>query len=283
MISTSSSTRYPWRRANRTRSRALATTAPSSGAPVTVDAAPAPELEEALVAELAEGAQNGVRVHAEHGGQVAGGREPFAGQGFALRDGPPELRGHLLVQGRGVGAVDVNSRMVLVSIAPLSRCRLQRPHLRVVPPVTQDPDALIEEARRHARRRRRRNGAAAIALGAGALAALGVWGGGRITADRVAANGPSVAAAGKIAVRRSLGATVAFTAWSKRTGAQQVFVIRPDGSVTQVTRGRLNTGLEAWSPDGRQLAVDRDTPSGRATCARPSTSSPPTAHRRPCG
>lgn len=79
----------------------------------------------------------------------------------------------------------------------------------------------------------------------------------------MAANGPSVAAAGKIAVRRSLGATVAFTAWSKRTGAQQVFVIRPDGSVTQVTRGRLNTGLEAWSPDGRQLAVDRDTPSGQ--------------------
>jgi Tol biopolymer transport system component len=137
------------------------------------------------------------------------------------------------------------------------------PPLPVAPPVPEDPDALIEEARRHARRRRRRNGAAAVALGAGALAALGLWGGGRIAAGRDAGGGPSAAAAAKVAVRRSLGATVAFTAWSKRTGAQQVFVIRPDGSVTQVTRGRFDTGLEAWSPDGRRLAVDRDTPSGQ--------------------
>lgn len=132
----------------------------------------------------------------------------------------------------------------------------------VAPPVPEDPDALIEEARRHARRRRRRNGAAAIALAAGALAALGVWGGGRITAGRGAADEPSAGAVGKVVVRRSLGATVAFTAWSKRTGAQQVFVIHPDGSVTQVTRGRFGATLEAWSPDGRQLAVDRDTPFG---------------------
>ena len=39
-----------------------------------VDPAPAPELEQPLLAEKPERPENGVRVHAEHGREVAGGR-----------------------------------------------------------------------------------------------------------------------------------------------------------------------------------------------------------------
>ena len=51
------------------------------------DAVAASEFEEAFVAELAEGAEDGVGVDVEDGGEVFGGWESFAGFGFAVGDG----------------------------------------------------------------------------------------------------------------------------------------------------------------------------------------------------
>ena len=62
------------------------------------DAAAAAELEQAFVAELAEGAQDGVGVDAEDGGEVFGGWESFAGFGFAVGDGAADLAGDLFVK-----------------------------------------------------------------------------------------------------------------------------------------------------------------------------------------
>ena len=62
------------------------------------DAAAAAEFEQAFVAELAEGAEDGVGVDAENVGEVFGGRESFAALGFAVGDGAADLAGDLFVQ-----------------------------------------------------------------------------------------------------------------------------------------------------------------------------------------
>ena len=91
------------------------------------DAAAAAELEQAFVAELAEGAEDGVGVDAEDGGEVFGGWESLAGFGFAVGDGAAELAGDLFMQVEGVVAVDLDIQhcdsqdspiLVLVNIAP---------------------------------------------------------------------------------------------------------------------------------------------------------------------
>ena len=72
------------------------------------DAAAAAEVEEAFVAELAEGAEDGVGVDAEDRGEVFGGRESFAGFGFAVCDGAADLAGDLVVEVEGVLAVELD-------------------------------------------------------------------------------------------------------------------------------------------------------------------------------
>ena len=72
------------------------------------DAAAAAEFEEAFVAELAKGAEDGVGVDAEHGGEVFGRWESFAGFGFAVGDGAADLGGDLFVQVEGVIAVELD-------------------------------------------------------------------------------------------------------------------------------------------------------------------------------
>ena len=62
------------------------------------DAAAAAEFEQAFVAELAEGAEDGVGVDVEDGGEVFGGWESFAGFGFAVGDRAADLAGDLLVE-----------------------------------------------------------------------------------------------------------------------------------------------------------------------------------------
>jgi Mg-chelatase subunit ChlD len=137
------------------------------------------ELEESFVAELAEGAQDRVRVDTEHRSEVARGRETLAGLGLAVGDRSPDLGGHLLVQLRRFGSVDLdfehgaihNSSIVITelelsTVAPASPQR---------PPRTDDPEALFEEARRHRRRRWLRLAAVAgvlVAAGAGAYSAF---------------------------------------------------------------------------------------------------------------
>ncbi len=73
------------------------------------DAAAAAELEQALVAELAEGAEDGVGVDAEDGGEVFGGWESFAGFCFAVGDGAADLAGDLMVELSRVLAVDLDT------------------------------------------------------------------------------------------------------------------------------------------------------------------------------
>ena len=72
------------------------------------DAAAAAEFEQAFVAQLAEGAQDGVGVDAEDGGEVFGGWESFAGFGFAVGDGAADLGGDLFVQVERVIAVELD-------------------------------------------------------------------------------------------------------------------------------------------------------------------------------
>jgi hypothetical protein len=78
------------------------------------DAAAAPELEQSLVAKKAEGAQHGVRVHAEDGRKVARRRKPFARLCLAVRDGAPDLSRYLFEElGRFLSVdLDVEHRAV---------------------------------------------------------------------------------------------------------------------------------------------------------------------------
>ena len=72
------------------------------------DAAAAAELEQAFLAELSEGAEDGVAVDAEDGGEVFGGWESFAGFGFAVGDGAADLACDLFVQVEGVVVVELD-------------------------------------------------------------------------------------------------------------------------------------------------------------------------------
>ena len=73
------------------------------------DAAAAAEFEQAFVAELAEGAQDGVGVDAEDGGEVFGGWESFSGFCLTLGDGTADLGGRLLVEVEGIVAVELDT------------------------------------------------------------------------------------------------------------------------------------------------------------------------------
>lgn len=72
------------------------------------NAAPAAELEQAFVAELSEGTEDGVGVDAEDGGEVFGGWESFTGFGFAVGDGAADLGCDLFVQVEGVVVVELD-------------------------------------------------------------------------------------------------------------------------------------------------------------------------------
>src|SRR4029077_2340502 len=72
------------------------------------DAPSAPELEQALLPEQVKRAQDGVLVHPEHRREVLGQRKALAGPGLAVRDGPPDLRRNLVMEGEGIGAIDVD-------------------------------------------------------------------------------------------------------------------------------------------------------------------------------
>ena len=81
------------------------------------DAATAPELEQALVAQQPERPQDGVGVDVEDGGEVFCRWEPFAWFGLAVGDRAADLGGDLLVEVGGVRFVDLDIQMVLFTIA----------------------------------------------------------------------------------------------------------------------------------------------------------------------
>jgi hypothetical protein len=80
------------------------------GRPGDRDPAPAPELEETLIAEQPERAQDGVRVHAEDGGEVLRRWESLAGLRLPFGDRATDLGGNLLVEIRGVGSVHLDTK-----------------------------------------------------------------------------------------------------------------------------------------------------------------------------
>jgi hypothetical protein len=70
-----------------------------------------PELEQTLIPEQAQGAQHGIRVHPQHGGEILGRRKPFPRLRFAFGDRPSDLAGDLLVQVGRVGLVVADGRL----------------------------------------------------------------------------------------------------------------------------------------------------------------------------
>jgi hypothetical protein len=72
------------------------------------DAAAAAEFEESFVAEQPEGAQHGVGVDVEDGGEVFGGWQAFTGFGFTVGDGAADFGGDLFVEVGGVVFVDLD-------------------------------------------------------------------------------------------------------------------------------------------------------------------------------
>ena len=72
------------------------------------DPAPPPELEQTLVAQDAQRAKNGVRVHLQHGRQVARRGKPLAGADLAVGDRATQCRRDLLVQVRRVVGVQLD-------------------------------------------------------------------------------------------------------------------------------------------------------------------------------
>jgi hypothetical protein len=155
------------------------------------DAAPAAELEQFLVAQQPQRAQDGVGVDLEHGGEVARGRQPFAWLRFAVGDRAADLGGDLLVQFGRLVAVDLdtdhgasNSSAIMGSVlVPPSVTEIER---EIEPAV--DPEALIEEARQRQRSRRRRAAAIVLVVVAAGALAFGIvrlvsGGGARVAAD----------------------------------------------------------------------------------------------------
>jgi len=72
------------------------------------DAASAAELQQAFVSEEVQGAQDGIFVDAQYRGEILSQGQALAGVCLAVGDGAADLRGHLIVQGCGIGRVDVD-------------------------------------------------------------------------------------------------------------------------------------------------------------------------------
>jgi len=112
--------------------------------------------------------------------------------------------------------------------------------------------ALEQVTRRHGRRQRnRRLGAALLGVAIAIGLILGTTGVLR-SSQRPAHEGPT-------GPQPPASPTIAFTAWKVPGGDpdhEQVYVARPDGSVTQITHG-ANHRAVTWSPDGSELIVLR--------------------------
>lgn len=136
-----------------------------------VDAAPAPEFEQALVAQHAQSAQHGVGVDLEHRGEIPRGRQAPAWAGLAVGDRAADLRGDLDVQERRVGVVDLDVQddvSYSSFIESMSAASLSPPRWTRIPVTL--AAAVIERARRRQRRRWAR--VAVLLLAAIAVAAL---------------------------------------------------------------------------------------------------------------
>lgn len=138
------------------------------------DAASAPELEQSLIAEEAQRAEDSVAVDLEDCGEIAGGREALTGRCFAFGDRAADLGRDLLIQLGRLVAVDLDTNHGASNSSPIMGSVLLPPSFTGIEHETEpvvDPEALIEEARQRQRQRRRRiTVIGAILLVAGALA-----------------------------------------------------------------------------------------------------------------
>jgi hypothetical protein len=162
------------------------------------DAAAAPKLEQALVAQRSQRAQDRVGVDADDGREVARWRQPLARPRFAFGDRAADLGRDLCVQVGRIMAVDLDAKHGAsytsfnhANSPPLTMTTAAPPrpqHQDELDALIEDEldaliedelDALIEEARRRARRRRFLTAlVVGLLAGAGLFAALGGGGGG---------------------------------------------------------------------------------------------------------
>jgi hypothetical protein len=65
-----------------------------------------PQLKKPLVSQHSQGAQHGVGVHSEHGGQILGLRNAVSGACLPFGDGPADIGSDLLMEQRLLSAID---------------------------------------------------------------------------------------------------------------------------------------------------------------------------------
>ena len=141
------------------------------------DAAAAPELEQAFIAQHVQGAEHRVLVHAEHGGQVSGLRQPLTWPRLALGNGPADLRGYLIMQGQRASAIEIDfqhgtshsSSMIGAEQDTTRSSDMGAPALRAR---GTEVEVLFAQARR--RRRHRRLVVVVVSLGLAGALAVGV-------------------------------------------------------------------------------------------------------------
>jgi WD40-like Beta Propeller Repeat len=147
----------------------------------------AAKVQQAFVPELPERPENGVRVDAEHGREVARGREAVTGRRFAVRDRTADFRSNLLVELRRRAAVDLDADHGASDTSVIVRTLPTAPPRRPKPPQADPLEALIKEARERQRRRRIRLTVllgAIVLLGAGAYLVAANGGSKPLTATR---------------------------------------------------------------------------------------------------
>src|SRR5205823_2051886 len=111
-----------------------------------------------------------------------------------------------------------------------------------------DPASAVRRARRRLTR-----------TGVVGLVAASVVVGGAITGVRALSEAPKPPPANHSPSPIRIGkppGTIAFSANGANGG--QVYLVHPDGTVTQVTHGLESNDMQGWSPDGTSLLVERD-------------------------
>jgi hypothetical protein len=113
------------------------------------------EFEQALVAKDVQGAEDGVLVYTEHGGNVFGEWKPFTRTRLALSDRTPDLCCNLVVKEGRLGPVNVDTQHGPSHSSTMTvGLDARRANLAVADPEVPDTEALFKEA--HRRRRNRR-------------------------------------------------------------------------------------------------------------------------------